>query len=771
MTSLLLVVTLALAGVLLAGGVGLADPAPVAAGLAAALVLEALARALPYFGSFSVAPAVYLGFGVAMEPSVGALLAAAGNLFRLAQRRPGGPLRRGRDFVAENLPVFAALLVVGSMPLFLLAPFYVLLTFLVPGLLAVELPSQENRRWGELQLRLLLPCAAIGFLGAAGGLMLGDAWLLLPALLALSLYPLPEPTTGEPAGDRYGIERMRLEAHRMREELNTIDTFLYSVAGLTEPGPVLERLVSTVQRLTGAASVAVFLRTEAGLTPAESQTPHRERLKDASLLQLREPAVELAWQRKTAVRVESEPATQRIFEGEALGLAVPVEREGVLYCGGQGEPFPEEAIRFLERLGRLSAGAIQAARVHQALAGARLSLEQSAQWIQLLGALLDSTRAVASTLDPQAVLKRVESNLREAVPHECGWIVDRGGVARSWTEIPEQRLRPDSLQELAAWVAESGRPLLVDDLAGSRIPQPATGQKSLLAVPLLGDREILGALILTSSQPGSFSRQHQHYLEVLGSLSAIFLSNAGLYQELADTHRRLEESQAQLLHANKMAAVGQLAAGVAHEINNPLMAIQVNVEMLQPEDPDDRESLGMISEAVERCRGIVQQLLTFSRKAREQKERLALTELVEQGLRLLPPLENVELELRTEHPAVVEGSREELLQVVTNLIANAREAVQERRRAAGEDYRGRIEVRVDQRDGAASLEVADNGPGVPAELTERIFEPFFTTRDVGQGTGLGLYLAYTVVENHGGTIELVPAAEGACFRVRLPAAS
>ena len=234
--------------------------------------------------------------------------------------------------------------------------------------------------------------------------------------------------------------------------------------------------------------------------------------------------------------------------------------------------------------------------------------------------------------------------------------------------------------------------------------------------------------------------------------------------------------QGQILQAEKLAAIGQLAAGVMHEINNPLAtigacvaAIQARVEDAGSGPANVAEYLEIIDKEVERCTGIVDRLLDFSRPRSGTRAPVPLNALVEETLFLLKHhhrFKRLDLvrELASEDPTTL-GSREQLIQVLMALMLNAADAM---------EHGGRLTVRtgrVDGRPGEVYVEVADTGPGIARADQDKIFEPFFTTKPPGRGTGLGLSVCYAIVEAHRGRIEVDSApGRGARFRVHLPAA-
>ncbi|MFL5495658.1 MAG: ATP-binding protein [Gemmatimonadales bacterium] len=236
------------------------------------------------------------------------------------------------------------------------------------------------------------------------------------------------------------------------------------------------------------------------------------------------------------------------------------------------------------------------------------------------------------------------------------------------------------------------------------------------------------------------------------------------------TEQRIME--AQLIQNDKMASIGQLVSGVAHELNNPLTSIAGLTELLLERDahPDfPREHLRVIHDQAERAGRIVRNLLTFARKGAPEKAAVDLNDVAARTSLLIVyelQLHGIELDsaLRGE-PVVVLGDRYELQQVLLNLVTNAVQAVSTL--APGRPRR--ITLATSRTDGEAILRVRDTGPGVPAHLVSHLFTPFFTTKAPGEGTGLGLSLSYGLVKSHGGELSYEQSPEGGAeFRVTLP---
>ncbi len=232
--------------------------------------------------------------------------------------------------------------------------------------------------------------------------------------------------------------------------------------------------------------------------------------------------------------------------------------------------------------------------------------------------------------------------------------------------------------------------------------------------------------------------------------------------------------ETQLVQSEKLAAVGQLVSGVAHELNNPLTSIAGLSEFLLEQKElgkKDRGHLQVIQEQAERAGRIVRNLLTFARKGSAERVPVDLNDVIRRTLSLtgydlkLKDI-TVERELSGALPEVF-GDRHGLQQVVLNLITNAAQAVAENPRERPREITVSTWF-----DGQVHLRVADTGPGIPDEIAQSVFTPFFTTKEPGKGTGLGLSLTYSIVESHGGQITLEPRNPrgGAAFRVDLPPA-
>ncbi len=250
------------------------------------------------------------------------------------------------------------------------------------------------------------------------------------------------------------------------------------------------------------------------------------------------------------------------------------------------------------------------------------------------------------------------------------------------------------------------------------------------------------------------------------------VASVGIFTDLREKlkmERELQEAQLQLLQSEKMSSLGKLAAGVAHEINNPLGGILIYSSLLMEEmDKDDtrREDMGRIAEEATRCKEIVKSLLEFARQTGPTMEPIDINRAINEGLFFLEnqaAFHNIEI-VKELDPALplIRGNSSQLKQVFMNIIVNGAEAM---------EGRGTLVVKTTARANSDSLlvEFSDSGEGIPPEHISKIFDPFFTTKEVGKGTGLGLSLSYGVIEEHQGRIDVrSKVGEGTTFVIELP---
>jgi two-component system, NtrC family, sensor kinase len=237
-----------------------------------------------------------------------------------------------------------------------------------------------------------------------------------------------------------------------------------------------------------------------------------------------------------------------------------------------------------------------------------------------------------------------------------------------------------------------------------------------------------------------------------------------LEARIAERTRELQEAQAHVLHQEKMAAFGLLAAGIAHEVGNPLTSISSLIQMLQRREQDayTKEKLTLISGQLDRIQTTLRELVNFSRPASTVRTRVSVAEVVQEALNIAKYYKRtkgrqIETQVPSGLPAVL-GVRDQLVQVFLNLILNAIDAT---------DTGGQIRVHADASGDRLVISVEDNGVGIAPEHQTRLFQPYFTTKK--HGTGLGLFVSRKLVAQHGGEIEVTSTTgQGTRFVVKLP---
>jgi C4-dicarboxylate-specific signal transduction histidine kinase len=244
-------------------------------------------------------------------------------------------------------------------------------------------------------------------------------------------------------------------------------------------------------------------------------------------------------------------------------------------------------------------------------------------------------------------------------------------------------------------------------------------------------------------------------------------------EEISQRERELRDKQDQLVQAAKLATLGELTTGIAHELNNPLNNIGLylgnvldRLDIGQADEGKLRRDLSASLTQVHKATEIISHLRTFGRSAPSLREPVAINDVIHRACSLLQEqfrLRGIDLTLDLDgSEPVTLGNPIQLEQVVMNLLTNARDAV-----SMSPERRVVVRTMVDEV--RLRIAVIDTGPGVPAELEQKVFDPFFTTKDVGEGTGLGLSIVYGIIKEHGGNIFIEPGDSGGKFIIELPA--
>lgn len=268
---------------------------------------------------------------------------------------------------------------------------------------------------------------------------------------------------------------------------------------------------------------------------------------------------------------------------------------------------------------------------------------------------------------------------------------------------------------------------------------------------------------------GELAQSFNHMIsELKRSRNAIEEWTQTLEQKVRERTKELQQVQDQLIRAGKMAALGELAAGVAHEINNPLTGVLTfSSLMLKKVDANHpwKKDLENIVQQTTRCRNIVRGLLDFARQRKPDKKQCDIHSLIERTLTLLvnqAPFQNIKIvkEFKQDMPMILVDP-DQIQQVFMNILINAADAMSKNG--------GTLTIKTDLKDEIAEISFTDTGCGMTKEQLSKLFTPFFSTKDPGKGTGLGLAISYSIIQNHNGDIEVESEfGKGSTFRIKLP---
>lgn len=426
--------------------------------------------------------------------------------------------------------------------------------------------------------------------------------------------------------------------------------------------------------------------------------------------------------------------------------------------------------------------------VLEALAGVMSSVLTNARryrQYQVTIAHLEAARITSldiADLDFDTVLKRVVQRARDlvgATGAELGLVDEETKSIRilisenPWYEYRGHAIPMD--KGVAGVVAASGKPIVVEDYnnwenrINSDRPAPFW---SVAAVPLKLQGATIGTLMLLEDRKEKrFRPEDIQLLEMLAPQIAVSIRNARLYQALQDQSEAQKLAEAQLVRSARLAAVGEMAAGVAHELNNPLTTIAGFTELMLEEIPvnsPQKEDLALVLQESQRARLVVRRLLDFSRHSESLKEISDINVIIQEVLAIVHHMArtggvNIEFNTADDLPEIF-IDRNQIKQVVINLVQNGIQAMPD-----GGKMEIQTKLRKRDEEGWVTIDIRDYGVGITKHNMDRIFEPFFTTKPVGSGTGLGLSISYGILAEHGGFMEIESEpGTGSLFRIWLP---
>jgi signal transduction histidine kinase len=437
--------------------------------------------------------------------------------------------------------------------------------------------------------------------------------------------------------------------------------------------------------------------------------------------------------------------------------------------------FQSDEVALAQALGTSAAVGIRNARLH----------EETELRLRHTETLVSVSQAVGSTLDLSEVLRRTTREMVRALGGDTGmaWLLtptrDRF-VPLVGYHVPKDLLNKTAQAALKvddpffATVDGLRAPVTVTLTEGAAHPLGETSiarfmeHTSLLIQPIRWKGELIGAFsVLWIREAHRFTPEELRLTEGIALQGALAIENSRLYEGVKQQMSELKQTQAQLVQSTKLAAIGELAANIAHEINNPLTTVlgfaSFIAERLKADDPM-REELTLIQDEASRARDIVRDLLQFSRQRDFMPETANLNQVLEQVITMLRRqgafgAVTINERFAPDLPAVeVDVSR--VKQVFLNIINNAIYVM---------PNGGSLTIHTLATDGGIRVEFEDTGPGIAPEHRDRIFDPFFTTKPEVSGTGLGLSVSLGIVQSHGGTILVnSEVGKGATFIVVLP---
>ncbi len=552
-------------------------------------------------------------------------------------------------------------------------------------------------------------------------------------------------------------ELKRLNQHFMHRasQLEDLHQALQDITSELGVATLLERLLPALSGALGTTSLTVELSDPPGIrvvVPGGGGERPRSVLEGVSPKSADEWA-EVQWTLPLAVR------------GRSLGVMVA---RHVLPPGAKAD---EENL--LKIVANQVAIAVENARLY----------EETQQQLRRTETLLAVSQAVSSTLELTEVLRRTTREMVRALRADVGGAMrlSPGGdelipiagyhipkdLGKIWSPTPVLPGHPlvEEARQLEGPIYSS------DSQVDPRFDYPLLRllpHKSALVHPMRLKGEAIGVFVLIwVREAHRFTPEELRLVAGMGRQVVVAIENSRLYEDVKRQMAELKQTQVQLIQSTKLAAIGELASNIAHEINNPLTSVlgfaSYLAEQVRPDDPM-REELNLIREEATRARDIVRDLLDFSRQREFTPESTDLNRVLEQTVAMVRRQGILDSIALTEKYAadvpMVEVDASRIKQVFLNIISNALYAM-----PAG----GSLTIRTAASDEAVQVEFTDTGTGIAPEHVGKIFDPFFTTKPEVSGTGLGLSVSLGIVQSHGGTIEVrSQVGKGATFTVKLP---
>jgi len=400
--------------------------------------------------------------------------------------------------------------------------------------------------------------------------------------------------------------------------------------------------------------------------------------------------------------------------------------------------------------------------------------------VKELSALNLVTSAVNKSLNLKFILQCAIKEVVKITGMEAGWVYlpsgDKGlfNIAAYEGVDSEFVKKIDSLKPgegIAGRVILSGEPIITGDISDdSRVSRGEVWEKGFRAfasIPLRTRENIIGAMNITSRSMHSFTHDEMKLLYSIGNQIGTAVENSMLYEKVKRQLEEIERGQEKLIRTARLASLGELAANVAHEVNNPLTGILGYTSLMRDDMPDtnpDKEKLDIIFNETMRIKHIVRNLLDFARQREPKMDKTSIADVIKDTLNLISHLAKVSnikiVEEYIDNPPLVSVDVQQMKQVFLNLFNNAIYAMPDG---------GVMKVMVSKGAEWVNVSVHDSGGGIPEHIIHKIFDPFFTTKPQTKGTGLGLSISHGIVERHGGTIDVESEIDrGSIFTLRFP---
>jgi GAF domain-containing protein len=463
--------------------------------------------------------------------------------------------------------------------------------------------------------------------------------------------------------------------------------------------------------------------------------------------------------------------------------------------------FTESDVRLLSTLTNSMSVALENARLFNETTRLLAETEQRATEMQTVNNI---SRAMVSQLEFDALIEFVGKQMQETFDADIVFlaILDQKtnmlNFPYQYGETAESRLFGNGITEKIILKKE---PLLINknlDEAYSKIKAEIKGTmvQSFLGVPIITENKAIGVISVQSTElENRFNENDLRLLTTIASNLGIAIQNAEAYQKLQIALTELKSAQSLLIQSEKMASLGELTAGIAHEIQNPLNFVnnfsEVSMELMDEMEVeigngdleeakaianDIKQNLEKINHHGKRADAIVKGMLQHSRSSSGSKELSDINKLADEYLRLAyhglrAKDKSFNATMKTDYDENIGNINiipQDMGRVILNLITNAFYATNEKKKQIEEDYEPTVTVSTRKVRNTVEISVKDNGNGIPQTALDKIFQPFFTTKPTGQGTGLGLSLAYDIVKAHGGELKVeTKENEGTVFTIQL----